>query len=55
VDHFLAPVRSSVPASLPESGDYAIVLVIAEWDGEWFNHIHDFHNYPDRDVVSIHA
>jgi hypothetical protein len=49
-DHFLAPVRSSVPASLPESGDYAIVLVIAEWDGEGFNRIHDFHNYPDRDV-----
>jgi hypothetical protein len=49
-DHFLAPVRSSVPASFPESGDYAIVLVIAEWDGEGFNLIHDFHNYPNRDV-----
>jgi len=49
-EHFLGPVRSSVPASLPESGDYAIVLVIAEWDGEGFNLIHDFHNYPNRDV-----
>lgn len=49
-DHFLAPVRSSVAASLPESGDYAIVLVLAEWDGGGFNLIHDFHNYPDRDV-----
>jgi hypothetical protein len=49
-DHFLAPVKSNVPASFPESGDYAIVLVIAEWDGEGFNLIHDFHNYPNRDV-----
>jgi hypothetical protein len=49
-NHFLGPLRSSVPAGFPESGDYAIVLVIAEWDGEGFNRIHDFHNYPDRDV-----
>jgi hypothetical protein len=48
--HFLAPVESSVAASFPESGDFAIVLVIAEWDGEAFNRIHDFHNYPCRDV-----
>ena len=37
-------------ASYPESGDYAIALVIAEWDGEGFNRVHDFHNYPNRDV-----
>jgi hypothetical protein len=49
-NHFLAPVKSDVPANLPESGDYAIALVIAEWDGEGFNRIHDFHNYPKRDV-----
>lgn len=33
-NHFLAPVKSNVPASFPESGDYAIALVVAEWDGE---------------------
>ena len=49
-NHFLAPVKSNVPASFPESGDYAIALVIAEWDGEGFNLIHDFQNYPNRDV-----
>jgi|GEM_PF-3595787 len=49
-NHFLAPVQSDVPAHSPESGDYAIALVIAEWDGEGFNRIHDVHNYPDRDV-----
>ena len=49
-NHFIAPVRSDVPAYFPESGDYAIVLVIAEWDGEGFNFVHDFQNYPDRDV-----
>jgi len=48
--HSLAPVNSDVPASFPESGDFAITLVIAEWDGEGFNLIHDFHNYPARDV-----
>jgi hypothetical protein len=48
--HGLAPVKSDVPASFPESGDFAIALVIAEWDGEGFNLIHDFHNYPYRDV-----
>jgi len=48
--HSLAPVKSDVPASYPESGDFAITLVIAEWDGEGFNLIHDFHNYPCRDV-----
>jgi hypothetical protein len=47
---FLAPVKSEVPADFPESGDFAITLVIAEWDGEGFNLIHDFHNYPYRDV-----
>ncbi len=48
--HFLARVKSDVPASFPESGDFAITLVIAEWDGEGFNLIHDFHNYPYRDA-----
>jgi len=48
--HSLAPVKSDLPASFPESGDFAITLVIAEWDGEGFNLIHDFHNYPYRDV-----
>jgi hypothetical protein len=48
--HSLTPIKSDVPASLPESGDFAIILVIAEWDGEGFNLIHDFHNYPCRDV-----
>ena len=48
--HFLAPVKSDVPATLPESGDYAMVLVIAEWNGEGFNLIHDFHNYPNHDI-----
>jgi hypothetical protein len=27
-----------------------MALVIAEWDGEGFNRVHDFHNYPNRDV-----
>jgi hypothetical protein len=49
-NHFIGPVKSSVPAYFPEHGDYAIVLVISEWDGEDFNLIHDFHNYPYRDV-----
>jgi hypothetical protein len=49
-NHQLAPVKSDVLASFPESGDYAIALVIAEWDGEGFNRVHDFHNYPNRDV-----
>jgi hypothetical protein len=49
-NHFIAPVKSDVPAYFPEHGDYAIVLVIAEWDGEDFNLIHDFQNYPKRDV-----
>jgi hypothetical protein len=48
--HFIAPVKADVPGYFPEHGDYAIVLVIAEWDGEDFNLIHDFHNYPSRDV-----
>jgi hypothetical protein len=48
--HFLAPVKSEVPASYPESGDFAMTLVIAEWDGEGFNRIHDFRNCPDREV-----
>lgn len=47
---FLAPVEFEVPASFPESGDFAITLVIAEWDGAGFNLIHDFHNYPCRDA-----
>jgi hypothetical protein len=49
-NHFLAPVTSDVPANYPESGDYAIVLVVAEWDGEGFSQIHDFQNYSNRDV-----
>ena len=49
-NHFIAPVKSSVPACFPEHGDYAIVLVISEWDGEDFNLIHDFQNYPYRDA-----
>jgi len=49
-NHFLAPVKSDVSANLPESGDYAMVLVIAEWNGEGFNLIHDFHNYPNHDI-----
>jgi hypothetical protein len=48
--HFLGPVESQVPASFPESGDFAVVLLVAEWDGEGYNRIHDFHNYPCRDV-----
>lgn len=46
----LETVRSAVPAGFPESGDFAISLVIAEWDGEGFNLVHDFHNYPCRDL-----
>ena len=46
----IAQVKSDVPAYFPEHGHYAIVLVIAEWDGEDFNLIHDYHNYPCRDV-----
>jgi hypothetical protein len=49
-NHFLAPVQSDVPAYFPEFGDYAIALVVAEWDGEGFNRIHDVHNYPNRDI-----
>ena len=49
-NHYLAPVKSAIPASFPESGDYAMTLVIAEWDGAGFNRIHDYHNYPSRDV-----
>jgi hypothetical protein len=49
-NHFIAPVKADVPSHFPEHGDYAIVLVIAEWDGEDFNLIHDYHNYPCRDV-----
>lgn len=48
--HFLAPVESEVAATFPEFGDFAIVLVVAEWDGEGFNRIHDYHNYPYRDA-----
>lgn len=47
---FLAQLSADVPARYPEAGDFAMVLVIAEWDGEGFNRIHDFHNYPCRDV-----
>ena len=39
-----------MPANSTESGDYAIVLVVAEWEGEGFNLIHDFQNYSHRDV-----
>ena len=46
----LAPVKSDVPADLPKSGDYAIAMVVAEWDGEGYNRVHDFHNYPNRDL-----
>ena len=49
-NHHLPSINSDVLASFPESGDYAIALVIAEWDGEGFNRVHDFHNYPNRDV-----
>ena len=49
-NHYLAPVDSTTRASLPEAGDYAVTLVIAEWDGEGFNRIHDYHNYPNRDL-----
>ncbi len=49
-NHYLASVKSDLPASFPESGDYAMTMVIAEWDGEGFNRIHDYHNYPCRDV-----
>ena len=48
--HFFTSVQSDEPASFPEFGDFAITLVVAEWDGEGFNLIHDFHNYPYRDV-----
>jgi hypothetical protein len=49
-NHCIAPFKSDVPAYFPEHGDYAIVMVIAEWDGEDFNLIHDYHTYPCRDV-----
>jgi len=49
-DHFTGPVNADVPGNFPERGDYAMVLVIAEWDGEDFNRIYDFQNYPNRDV-----
>ena len=49
-NHYLPSIQSDVRASFPESGDYAIALVIAEWDGKGFNRVHDFHNYPNRDV-----
>ena len=49
-NHYLAPVDSDTRASFPEAGDYAIALVIAEWDGTGFNRIHDYHNYPNRDL-----
>jgi hypothetical protein len=49
-NHFIASVTSDVPANFPEHGDHAIVLVIAEWNGEDFNLIHDFRNFPNRDV-----
>lgn len=48
-NHFMSPVKSDVPAMLPESGDYTMVLAVAEWDGEGFNLIHDYHSYADRD------
>jgi hypothetical protein len=47
---FLESVRSDVLASYPESGDFAVTLVVAEWDGEGFNLVHDFHNYPSREL-----
>ena len=49
-NHQLASIKSDLQANFPESGDYAIAMVIAEWDGEGFNRVHDFHNYPNRDV-----
>ncbi len=49
-NHFIVPVKSDLPAFFPEHGDYAIVMVISEWDGEDFNLIHDFQNYPYRDA-----
>lgn len=49
-NHYLTSIKSDVRASFPEYGDYAIALVIAEWDGEGFNRVHDYHNYPNRDV-----
>lgn len=49
-NHYLAPVDSDARVSFPEAGDYAIVLAIAEWDGEGFNRVHDYHNYPNRDL-----
>lgn len=49
-NHYLAPVTADVQADFPESGDYAIALVVTEWDGEGYNRIHDFHNYPRRDL-----
>ena len=49
-DHYLAAVDADTQASLPAAGDYAITLVIAEWDGTGFNRIHDYHNYSNRDL-----
>lgn len=49
-NHFIVPVKSDLPAFFPEHGDYAIVMVISEWDGKDFNLIHDFQNYPHRDA-----
>ncbi len=49
-NHYLAPVDSETRASFPAAGDYSIALVIAEWDGTGFNRIHDYHNYPNRDL-----
>jgi hypothetical protein len=49
-NHYLAPVKADAQADFPESGDYAVALVVAEWDGEGYNRVHDFHNYPSRDL-----
>ena len=49
-DYSTGPVNADVPGYFPERGNHAMVLVIAEWDGEDFNLVHDFQNYPNRDV-----
>jgi len=49
-NHYLTSIKSDVRASFPEYGDYAIALVIAEWDGEGFNRVHDYHNFSNRDA-----
>ena len=48
-NHIFSPVKSDMPCQIPDNGDNAMVLVIGEWNGDDYNAVHDFHNYPNRD------